>query len=106
MVLLPPTFNAIPRVQLLFNAPAQIEKLSNLTKTINCGVNFWIKREDTNSGLAFGGNKVRKLEYVVADALAQGADTLVTTGGVQSNHMRQTAAAAARLGLKVSCSSF
>ncbi|KAF1984413.1 tryptophan synthase beta subunit-like PLP-dependent enzyme [Aulographum hederae CBS 113979] len=67
----------------------------------NCGATFWIKREDCNSGLAFGGNKVRKLEYVIPDALQHGADTLVTTGGLQSNHMRQTAAAAARYGLKV-----
>ena len=58
-------------------------------------------REDCNSGLAFGGNKVRKLEYVVHDAIKQGADTLVTTGGVQSNHMRQTAAAAGHCGMKV-----
>jgi 1-aminocyclopropane-1-carboxylate deaminase len=64
------------------------------------GVNIWAKREDCNAGLAFGGNKVRKLEYLVPDALAQGADTLVSIGGVQSNHTRQVAAVAARLGLK------
>src|SRR5689334_568165 len=59
-----------------------------------------MKREDCNSGLAYGGNKVRKLEYLAADALAQGCDTLVSIGGVQSNHTRQVAAVAARLGLK------
>ena len=60
---------------------------------------IWAKREDCNSGLAYGGNKVRKLEYLVAEALAQGCDTLVSIGGVQSNHTRQVAAVAARLGL-------
>jgi 1-aminocyclopropane-1-carboxylate deaminase len=63
-------------------------------------VEIWAKRDDCNSGLAFGGNKIRKLEYLVPDALAQGCDTLVTIGGVQSNHTRQVAAVAARLGLK------
>lgn len=73
-----------------------------MTKRLDTsGASFWMKRDDCNSGLAFGGNKVRKLEYVLADAVAQGADTLVTTGGIQSNHMRQTAAAASRLGLQV-----
>jgi 1-aminocyclopropane-1-carboxylate deaminase/D-cysteine desulfhydrase-like pyridoxal-dependent ACC family enzyme len=60
----------------------------------------WAKREDCNSGLAFGGNKTRKLEYLVPDALEQGATHLVSIGGVQSNHTRQVAAVAARLGLK------
>jgi 1-aminocyclopropane-1-carboxylate deaminase len=63
-------------------------------------VEIWAKREDCNSGIAFGGNKVRKLEYLVADALAKGCDTLVSIGGVQSNHTRQVAAVAARAGLK------
>jgi 1-aminocyclopropane-1-carboxylate deaminase len=62
-------------------------------------VDIWAKREDCNSGLAFGGNKVRKLEYLAAEALAQGCDTLVSIGGIQSNHTRQVAAVAARLGL-------
>ncbi|OLN96299.1 1-aminocyclopropane-1-carboxylate deaminase [Colletotrichum chlorophyti] len=101
MVNLPAPFNDIPRIQLLYKRPADIEPLARLTKDLNCGASFWIAREDCNSGLAFGGNKVRKLEYVLADAISQGADTLVTTGGIQSNHMRQTSAAAARLGLKV-----
>ena len=60
------------------------------------GAQLWAKRDDCNSGLAFGGNKTRKLEYLVADALAQGCDTLVSIGGVQSNHTRQVAAVAAR----------
>ncbi|KAF5590887.1 1-aminocyclopropane-1-carboxylate deaminase [Fusarium pseudoanthophilum] len=101
MVKLPSPFAEIPRVQLLFDRPSDIERLSSLTSSIDGGANLWIAREDRNSGLAFAGNKVRKLEYVLADALAQGADTLVTTGGLQSNHMCQTSAAAARLGLKV-----
>ncbi|HEX6054517.1 MAG TPA: 1-aminocyclopropane-1-carboxylate deaminase [Intrasporangium sp.] len=64
------------------------------------GAQVWAKREDVNSGLAFGGNKTRKLEYIVPDVLASGADTLVSIGGIQSNHTRQVAAVAAKLGLK------
>ena len=60
------------------------------------GARMWAKRDDCNSGLAFGGNKTRKFEYLVADALAQGCDTFVSIGGVQSDHTRQVAAAAAR----------
>ena len=101
MVHLPGPFDTIPRTGLLFAHPSPIEPLPNLSKALGSKLAVYVKREDCNSGLAFGGNKVRKLEYVLADALASGADTLVTTGGVQSNHMRQTAAAAARLGLKV-----
>jgi len=63
------------------------------------GARLWAKRDDCNSGLAYGGNKTRKLEYLVADALAKGCDTLVSIGGVQSNHTRQVAAVAARTGL-------
>ena len=62
---------------------------------------MWAKREDCNSGLAFGGNKTRKLEYLVPDVLATGADTLVSIEGYQSNHTRQVAAVGAHLGLKV-----
>ena len=61
---------------------------------------IWAKREDVNSGLAFGGNKTRKLEYLAADALAPGCDTLVSIGGVQSNHTRQVAAVAAHSGMR------
>ncbi|KAK2685941.1 hypothetical protein QWA68_015588 [Fusarium oxysporum] len=98
---LPAPFGEIPRAKFLFDRPLVIEPLSQLTATLRNGTHLWIQREDCSSGLAFGGNKVRKLEYVLADALIQGADTIVTTGGIQSNHMSQTAAAAARLGLKV-----
>ncbi len=75
-----------------------IEPLTNLTRALG-GPSLWIKRDDT-LGLAAGGNKTRKLEFLVADALAQGADTLVTCGAPQSNHCRLTLAAAAREGLK------
>jgi 1-aminocyclopropane-1-carboxylate deaminase len=64
------------------------------------GAQIWAKREDCNSGLAYGGNKMRKLEYIVPDAIASGADTLVSIGGYQSNHTRQVAAVAAKLGMK------
>jgi 1-aminocyclopropane-1-carboxylate deaminase len=86
------------RFPLLFG-PSPVHRLDRLTKHLG-GAAVWAKREDVNSGLAFGGNKTRKLEYLVADALAQGCDTLVSIGGVQSNHTRQVAAAAAVAGLK------
>jgi 1-aminocyclopropane-1-carboxylate deaminase len=78
--------------------PSPIHPLERLTAYLG-GARIWAKREDCNSGLAFGGNKTRKLEYVVPDALAQGADTLVSIGGYQSNHTRQVAAVAAKLGM-------
>ena len=80
--------------------PTPIEKLSRLTEHLGGEVELYAKREDCNSGLAFGGNKLRKLEYIIPDAIASNADTLVSIGGVQSNHTRQVAAVAARLGLK------
>ncbi|AJQ96032.1 1-aminocyclopropane-1-carboxylate deaminase [Gynuella sunshinyii] len=80
--------------------PTPIEKLSRLSAHLGNQVDIYAKREDCNSGLAFGGNKIRKLEYIIPDVLASGADTLVTIGGVQSNHTRQVAAVAAKLGLK------
>jgi 1-aminocyclopropane-1-carboxylate deaminase len=80
--------------------PTPIEHLKRLSAHLGGGVEIYAKREDCNSGLAFGGNKIRKLEYIVPDALAAGADTLVTIGGVQSNHTRQVAAVAAKLGMK------
>jgi len=86
------------RVPLTFG-PSPIQRLDRLTMHLG-GAQVWAKREDVSSGLAFGGNKVRKLEYLAADALAQGADTLVSIGGVQSNHTRQVAAVAAHLGLR------
>ena len=89
---------AFARHPLLFG-PSPVHPLERLTKRLG-GAEVWAKREDCNSGLAFGGNKTRKLEYLVADALAQGCDTLVSIGGVQSNHTRQVAAVAARVGMK------
>ncbi len=80
--------------------PTPIESLPRLSEHLGGKVEVYAKREDCNSGLAFGGNKLRKLEYIIPDALAQGADTLVTIGGVQSNHTRQVAAVAAKLGMK------
>jgi 1-aminocyclopropane-1-carboxylate deaminase len=94
-----PTLESYARYPLMFGAPSPLQKLERLTKHLG-GATIWAKREDLNSGLAFGGNKTRKLEYLVADALAQGCDTLVSIGGVQSNHTRQVAAAAAVAGLK------
>jgi 1-aminocyclopropane-1-carboxylate deaminase len=92
------TLEDFPRYPLMFG-PSPIQKLDRLTKHLG-GAQIWAKREDCNSGLAFGGNKTRKLEYLVAEALAQGCDTLVSIGNVQSNHTRQVAAAAAATGLK------
>jgi 1-aminocyclopropane-1-carboxylate deaminase len=88
-----------PREPLLFG-PSPVHRLRRLSQHLGDGVEIWAKREDCNSGLAYGGNKVRKLEYLAADALAQGCDTLVSIGGVQSNHTRQVAAVAAHLGLR------
>lgn len=112
MVPLPPPFSTIPRLPMMFPHPSPIEPLHRLTQHLssrsesegsksNSNVSISIKRDDCNSGLGGGGNKIRKLEYVLADAVKQGADTLVTTGGVQSNHMRQTAAAGKRVGMEV-----
>ncbi len=80
--------------------PTPIERLSRLSEHLGGKVEIFAKREDCNSGLAFGGNKIRKLEYIVPDAIASGADTLVTIGGVQSNHTRQVVATAAKIGMK------
>ena len=87
-----------PRHPLTFG-PSPLQHLQRLTQHLG-GAQIWAKREDVSSGLAFGGNKVRKLEYIVPDVLASGADTLVSIGGYQSNHTRQVAAVAAHLGLK------
>jgi 1-aminocyclopropane-1-carboxylate deaminase len=80
--------------------PTPIEKLKRLSAHLGGKVEIHAKREDCNSGLAFGGNKLRKLEYIVPDAIASNADTLVSIGGVQSNHTRMVAAVAAKLGMK------
>ena len=87
----------IPRYRLTFG-PSPLQHLPRLSAHLG-GAQVWAKREDVNSGLAFGGNKIRKLEYIVPDVLASGADTLVSIGGYQSNHTRQVAAVAAHLGL-------
>lgn len=87
-------FTLLPRVSIC-HAPTALELAPRMSKKLNCQLYF--KRDDC-TGLAGGGNKARKLEYLIADAKAQGADTLVTVGGLQSNHARQTAAAAAKFG--------
>ncbi len=78
--------------------PSPLQKLLRLSKAL--GIEVWAKRDDVSSGLAFGGNKIRKLEFLAADALAQGCDTLVSIGNIQSNHTRQVAAVAAALGMR------
>ncbi|AEC21323.1 D-cysteine desulfhydrase [Pusillimonas sp. T7-7] len=88
---------AFPRIR-LGHFPTPLEFMPNLTKHLG-GPNLYIKRDDC-TGLATGGNKTRKLEFLVAQALEQGADTLITQGAVQSNHARQTVAAAAKVGLQ------
>jgi 1-aminocyclopropane-1-carboxylate deaminase len=80
--------------------PTHIERLDRLSRHLGGKVELYAKREDCNSGLAFGGNKLRKLEYIIPDAIASNADTLVSIGGVQSNHTRMVAAVAAKLGMK------
>ena len=77
-----------------------IEHLPRLSEKLGGKVDIYAKRDDCNSGLAMGGNKLRKLEYIVPDAIASGADTLVSIGGVQSNHTRMVAATAAKIGMK------
>ncbi|MBN8532805.1 MAG: D-cysteine desulfhydrase [Rhizobiales bacterium] len=86
-----------PRVS-LSHAPTPLEPMDLLRRAIG-GPRLWIKRDDC-TGLAQGGNKARKLEFLLADALAKGCDLLITPGAVQSNHVRMTAAAAARSGMK------
>jgi L-cysteate sulfo-lyase len=81
--------------------PTPIEILPRLSDVLN-GPRLLIKRDD-QTGLAFGGNKTRKLEFIVAEARDQGAKTLITAGSLQSNHCRQTAAAAARFGFQYPC---
>lgn len=80
--------------------PTPIEHLPRLSEACGGKVQIYAKRDDCNSGLAMGGNKLRKLEYIVPDAIASGADTLVSIGGVQSNHTRMVAATAAKIGMK------
>src|SRR5215471_5661839 len=92
------SIGSFERYPLLFG-PSPVHPLERLSAHLG-GAAVWAKREDCNSGIAYGGNKTRKLEYLVPDALAQGCDTLVTIGGIQSNHTRQVAAVAAHLGMK------
>jgi 1-aminocyclopropane-1-carboxylate deaminase len=93
------SLNDFARTPLLFG-PSPVHPLPRLSEALGGEVEIWAKREDCNSGIAYGGNKVRKLEYLVADALAQGCDTLVSIGGIQSNHTRQVTGVACHLGLK------
>jgi len=88
-----------PRYALTFGE-TPIHPLKRLSAHLGGKVRLYAKREDCNSGLAFGGNKTRKLEYLIPDALSQGCDTLVSIGGIQSNQTRQVAAVAAHLGLR------
>jgi 1-aminocyclopropane-1-carboxylate deaminase len=92
------TLADFPRYPLTFG-PSPVHRLDRLTEHLG-GPAIWAKREDCNSGQAYGGNKTRKLEYLVPEAIAQGADTLVSIGGYQSNHTRQVAATAAKIGMK------
>src|SRR5881397_518199 len=82
----------------LVHAPTPLEHLRGLTKQLG-GPEIWIKRDDC-TGLALGGNKARKLEFLLAEARATGADTIITVGAVQSNHVRMTAAAARVFGME------
>jgi L-cysteate sulfo-lyase len=88
----------LPRFPLAF-LPTPLHPLPRLSARLGGELRLWIKRDD-QTGLAGGGNKTRKLEFLIADAQAQGADLVVTTGAIQSNHCRQTAAAAAQAGLE------
>ncbi len=81
----------------LCHQPTPVEDMPRLSATLG-GPRLWIKRDDC-TGLATGGNKTRKLEFLIAAALDEGADMVVTQGAVQSNHVRQTAAAACKFGL-------
>lgn len=85
-----------PRIRIT-HAPTPLEPMPRLTELLS-GPNLWVKRDDC-TGLASGGNKTRKLEYLMAEALAQKADVVLTQGATQSNHARQTAAIAAKLGM-------
>jgi D-cysteine desulfhydrase family pyridoxal phosphate-dependent enzyme len=87
----------LPRIKLC-QLPTGLEPAPNLSKKL--GINIYFKRDD-NTGLAIGGNKGRKLEFLLADAVEKGADVIITTGGVQSNHTRMTCAACRKLGLEV-----
>ncbi|MBP6252454.1 MAG: pyridoxal-phosphate dependent enzyme, partial [Rubrivivax sp.] len=86
-----------PRIR-LGHLPTPLEPMENLSRALG-GPRLWIKRDDC-TGLSTGGNKTRKLEFLMADALAHKADIVITQGATQSNHARQTAAAAVRVGMQ------
>jgi D-cysteine desulfhydrase family pyridoxal phosphate-dependent enzyme len=90
--------SAFPR-QIFAGAPTPVEELSRLRHALGRGPRILVKRDDAIP-FGFGGNKIRKLEFLIGHALSEGADTLITCGGIQSNHARATASAAARLGLR------
>lgn len=90
--------SGLPRIRLA-NLPTPLEEMPRLSKVLG-GPKIWIKRDDL-TGLAFGGNKVRKLEFEMADAVKQGADVIVAGGVIQSNHALATTVAARRLGMKI-----
>src|SRR6476469_7335877 len=92
------TLSSLPSIPLAVS-PSPVESLDNLRDALDCDARLLVKRDDT-IGFAFGGNKVRKMRLIAAQAKAAGADTLITTGGIQSNHARVTAATAAKLGMK------
>lgn len=94
--------SALPRRNYTSANPTPIEFMPRLSLALGNEVNLWIKRDDLVGNLAGGGNKARKLEFVIADAISKGADTIVTCGAVQSNHCRLTLAACVREGLKCS----
>lgn len=98
-VTLPEPFASIPRRSLLFG-PSPIQSLPRISAALGGNVVVYAKREDCNSGVAYGGNKTRKLEYLVPDAVSLGCDTLVSIGGFQSNHTRQVAGVASMMGFK------
>src|SRR6266567_2259867 len=98
-MLIPPAIAALPRFPLL-DGPSPLMTLRRLSAGLGDAAEIWIKREDLLP-LAFGGNKLRNLEFLVGAAIAEGADTLVTAGRRWSNHCRLTAAAGAKVGLEV-----
>lgn len=93
-----PTYNQLPKFNLGF-FPTPVHKLERLSEQL--GVNLYLKRDDLTGPSLFGGNKIRKLEYLVGDAIKQGADTLITFGATQSNHAMETAVAARKAGMDV-----
>jgi len=94
---LPEPFASIPRYELTFG-PSPIHSLPRISVALGSKASIYAKREDCNSSISHGGNKTRKLEYLVPEALAQGRGTLVSIGGFQSNHTRQVAGVTAKLG--------